>query len=184
MRAQVVIPIIASILILGTLAMIPSIYANQVYGDGLVQYCLDNPEEAGCLEIICHENPSDFRCNVIALPDDRVTFDREYIVALFCEQNPKFCPFEDPFPIPIPVPDPCLVDGCPWPWLVLYYGTLVEQVQFAELGDKITVLQTDIDTLKIDTVPLPEDRINIAIVLAGIAAIGSITAAGFAVRRR
>lgn len=170
-------------------SLLSTSYADH-YGDGLVQFCLDNPDENGCLEIICHENPDDLRCTEpIELPSTPVS--AEDIENLFCEQNPDLCPFEDPFPLDLPEIDPCLADGCPYPWAIEYYGIILQQAQLTMLekelpilDDKITQIQNNIDTLKIDTVPLPEDKLNVVIVLAGIAAAGSIGAVIVSSRRR
>lgn len=168
-------------------SLISTSYADH-YGDGLVQFCLDNPEENGCLEIICHENPDDVRCvEIIEFPSEPL--DAEALEELFCEQNPDLCPFEDPFPVTIPEINPCLDDGCPYPWNLgdfVYYGTLLQQAQLTMLGKELPILEDKITQMQrdIDIVSLSEYKLNVALILAGIAATGSIGTAILSSRRR
>lgn len=101
--------------------------------------------------------------------------------------------------IPKEIPDPwgpiCLT--CP-PYIQTQYALInnellnqkIQKVGIAldndlpALENKMTQLQADIDTLKIDTAPLPEDKLNLALVLSGIAAAGSIGAVIISSRRR
>lgn len=152
----------------------------------VIDACANQWDDEWCREnVLCHEAPQNPRCSPMRDgPSSGLPTSAEDIKAIFCKQNPEFCPFVDPFPIELPELDPCLADGCPFPFPYAYYNAILQNAQFTVLDDKITVMQNDIDTLKIDTVPLPEDKLNIAIGLGVIASIGAVTAAGLAFRRK
>jgi len=158
-------------------------YADDI-PQAVIDACEGHWDNEWCREnVLCHEAPQNPRCNGTVerlSPPSSVS----EVEAIFCEQNPEFCPFEDPFPLTLPDLDPCLADGCPFPFPYAYYNTLVQNAQVTVLDDKITVMQNSIDTLKIDTVPFPEDKLNLAIGLGVIASIGAVTAAIFSSRRK
>ncbi len=148
-----------------------------------------------CAIIQCANDPENIRCSMIWTPepvgpsrvlekvcaeklDDGTYYlksceDIELVIDLakkLCEEHSFLC---------TPRAD-CGLD-CPDPLLPYELADILLTMNMYE---RLVKIEQKTDSIKIDTVPLPEDKLNAALVLAGIAAAGSIGAIIFSSRRR